>query len=139
MSKKDENGRILIPSDIVEQCVFLNDASFEKYKLIFFINNLGEVGVEADLGKDLLSFPKDYKFIGICEYDRKTHLLTIPENVDAALGNGDEYFFATPIEGRTILYIYKKESTFQKLNSLLSNVENLLEGIEAYIQEGIEG
>lgn len=137
MAKKDENGRIVIPKDIVENCVFLSDdGNFEKKNLVFFINNQGEIGVSIIL--KLLPLPNDFKFLGNCDYDSKSHTITIPENVDVALGNGEDYYFSTTLEGRSYIYIYKRQTDMQKLSAILSNVAKTLEGFKAYLDEDVD-
>lgn len=137
MAKKDENGRIVIPKDIVENCAFLSDDdTFGKEKLVFFINNQGEIGVSIIL--KLVPLPKDIKFLGNCDYDSKSHTITIPENVDVALGNGEDYYFTTTLEGRSYLYIYKRQTDMQKLSAILSNVAKTLEGFKAYLDEDVD-
>lgn len=137
IAKKDENGRIVIPKDIVENCVFLSDdAIYGKKKLVFFINNQGEIGVSIIL--KFVSFPDDFKFLGNCDYDSASHTITIPENVDVALGDGEDYYFATTLEGRAYFYIYKRQTDMQKLSAILSNVEKTLEGFEAYFDEDVD-
>lgn len=138
MAKKDENGRIVIPDDVVSDCAFLS--RFGTYgdspKLVFFMNNQGEIGVSIIL--KWLPLPNDFKFLGNCDYDSTSHTINMPENVDIALGSGKDYYFATSIEGRSYLYIYKKETDSQKLSTILSNVQETLKGIEAYLDGSVD-
>lgn len=137
MAKKGENGRIVIPEDVVSNCTFLSHADhFENEKLVFFMNNQGEIGVAIIL--KYASLPNDFKFLGNCDYDSTSHSITIPENVDVALGYGEDYYFATSIEGRSYLYIYKHETDVEKLSAILSNVQETLKGLTPYIDENLD-
>lgn len=134
MAKKDENGRIVIPEDLVADCVFLADyETSKKTKLVFFMNNQGEIGIAIIL--KLLPLPDDFKFLGNCNYDNENHSITIPENVDVALGDGEDYYFATSLEGRSYLYIYKNQNDMQKLYTMLANIQETLKAFEAYRDE----
>lgn len=121
MAKKDDKNRVLIPDDIVEKCSFLKkEPPSKKEGFIFFLNNHDNVGITYVGGK--CRFPGNFKFLGTCNYDKKTHKLYIPENVDIALGEGEDYYFATSLTGNEYLYIYKRESNIQKLSTLLSKL-----------------
>lgn len=138
MAKKDENGRIVIPEDVVSDCVFLSkcDTYGDNLKLVFFMNNQDEIGVSIILKFSPL--PNDFKFLGNCDYDSTSHSINMPENVDIALGSGEDYYFATSTEGRSYLYIYKNETDVQKLSAILSNVQETLKGINAYLDESLD-
>ena len=121
MAKKDDKNRVLIPDDIVKRCSFLKKEPLSKNEgFIFFLNNHDKVGITYIDIK--CRFPSNFKFLGTCNYDKKTHKLYIPENVDAVLGDGEDYYFATSLKGREYLYIYKRESNIQKLSILLSKL-----------------
>ncbi|MCI8362611.1 MAG: hypothetical protein HFJ41_05750 [Clostridia bacterium] len=137
MAKKDENGRIVIPQDVMSGCAFFSHYElFENGKFVFFINTQGEIGVSIILKHAPL--PNDFKFLGNCDYDSASHTINMPENVDIALGSGEDYFFATSIEGRAYLYIYKNKTDAQKLSAILSNVQETLKGLEAYLDESLD-
>lgn len=138
MAKKDENGRIVIPEDVISNCAFLSEYDTYGYdsKLVFFTNNQGEIGVSIIL--KLVSLPNDFKFLGNCDYDSASHTINMPENVDIALGSSEDYYFATSLEGRSYLYIYKNGTDAQKLSAILSNVQETLKGIEAYLDESLD-
>lgn len=119
MAKKDVEGRVVIPQDIVKKCSFLKkEPSSKKDGFIFFIDNHDKVGIAYIDQKSHL--PGDFKFLGTCNYDKKTRTVIIPENVDTALGDGEDYYFATSITGKEYLYVYKTGSNVQKLFALLS-------------------
>lgn len=138
MAKKDENGRIVIPEDVISNCTFLSEyATYEdSRKLVFFTNTQGEIGVSIIL--KYVSLPNDFKFLGNCDYDSASHTINMPENVDIALGSGEDYYFSTSLEGRSYLYIYKNGTDAQKLSAILSNVQETLKGIEAYLDESLD-
>lgn len=137
MAKKDENGRIVIPEDVISNCVFLLEKKIlEGEKLVFFMNNKGEIGVSIIL--KCLPLPNDFKFLGNCNYNSANHTINMPENVDIALGSGEDYYFATSVEGRSYLYIYKNGTNVQELSAILSNIQETLKGFEAYLDEGID-
>ncbi len=100
------------------------------------MNSQGDIGVTIIL--KFSPHPDDFKFLCNCDYDSTSHSITIPENVDVALGYGENYYFATSIEGRSYLYIYKHETDVQKLSSILSNVQETLKGLTPYIDEDID-
>ena len=125
MAKKDVEGWVLIPEDIVKKCSFLKkEPTSKKEGLIFFIDNHNKIGIAHIDSKTL--FPGDFKFLGTCSYDKKTHMLHIPENVDIALGDGEDYYFATSITDKDYLYIYKRTSDMQRLELFMSNVLRLI-------------
>lgn len=138
MAKKDENGRIVIPEDVISDCAFLSEYDTYGYnsKLVFFTNSQCEIGVAIILKFSPL--PNDFKFLGNCDYDSASHSINMPENVDIALGSGEDYYFATSLEGRSYLYIYKNGTDAQKLSAILSNVQETLKGIEAYLDESLD-
>lgn len=138
MAKKDENGRIVIPEDIISNCVFLSeyDTYGDNIKLVFFTNNQGEIGVSIIL--KYITLPNDFKFLGNCDYDSTSHSINMPENVDIALGSGEDYYFATSLEGMSYLYIYKNGTDAQELSAILSNVQETLKGINAYLDESLD-
>lgn len=142
MAKKDENGRIVVPEDIMKKStVFIAPDSFNPY---FFLDNCGKVGITVNIGCD---YPKDLDFLGYCNFDTDTHSILLPDNVDCALGgsNAGEYFFSLKFFTHTAvprIHIYKvnseNDNTYEKLSALLSNVEKLFDGIDAYINEDID-
>lgn len=126
MAKKDNFGRVVIPEDIIEHCSFLRDYS-NGTVIHFGMDNNNQV---------LACLPhlmanNNYGYLGICTYDKDTHTIQIPENVDIALGNGDDYFFA---EKSYMLYIYKKESSF-KISNLLAYPSKFIEGFQEYLKK----
>ncbi len=143
MAKKDENGRVIIPEDIVrESTVFIKVDSFKPY---FFLDNCGKVGINVNVG---CNYPENIEFLGYCDFDSETNSILLPDNVDCALGGSyvGEYFFSLkyfyPKTAIPRIYIYKVNTEIddfsEEFSTLLSNVENLFDGIDAYINEDID-
>lgn len=143
MAKKDESGRIVIPENIlIESTLFI---ATDKFKPYFFLDNCGRVGININVGCD---YPEDIEFLGYCDFDKKTNSILLPDNVDCALGGSyvGEYFFSLkyfhPKTAIPRIYIHKVKSVdddfSEKFSSLCSNIGNLLDKIEPYINEDIE-
>lgn len=140
MAKKDENGRIVVPEDIVvTSTIFIATNEFKPY---FFLDNCGGVGIHVNVG---CPYPEDIEFLGYCDFDKETHSILLPENVDCALGgfNVGEYFFSIKSPNVCIPRVYirkvnsENDNFSEQLSALLSNVEKLFDGIDAYINEDI--
>lgn len=125
MAKKDSLGRVVIPEDIIEHCSCFRDYS-DGTVIHFGMNDNNQVF--ACLPHIIAN--GNYGYLGICTYDKSTHTIIIPENVEIVLGNGEDYFFA---EKSYMLYIYKKESTL--LSKLLSYPSKIKEGVEEYLKK----
>lgn len=143
MAKKDENGRIVIPENIVnESTVFIATDDFKPY---FFLDNCGGVGININVG---CTYPEDIEFLGYCDFDNETNSILLPDNVDCALGGSyvGEYFFSIkyffPTTAIPRIYIRKvklaDDDISEKFSSLCSNVSKLLDEIEPYINEDID-
>lgn len=142
MAKKDENGRIIVPKDLIEESwIFVTD----DFKPYFFVDHLGAVGIYINVGAD---YPNDILYLGDCDFDKSTNSILLPDNVDCALGGSDigEYFFYIDFSQKKSiphrLYICKvnleNDNIYEKLSALVSNVEKLSDRIDAYISEDIE-
>ncbi len=118
MSKKNDDGRLVIPEEFLAEAPAFN----EKDNHFFFLMNAeGEVGISCNylLGSPYL--PRGGKFIGNCDYDINTHSFPIPENVEIALGEeGTEYLFATAYTSipATSIYLFKRKSSEDELNKM---------------------
>ncbi len=103
MAKKDENGRIVVPKDIVtKSTLFIATDEFKPY---FFLDNCGGVGININVG---CPYPDDIEFLGYCDFNEATCSILLPQNVDCALGgsNVGEYFFSIKSPNACIPRVY---------------------------------
>lgn len=113
MAKKDIDGRLQIPTELIQKCRFFKELHFKGTKLVFFINEKGEVGIAHPYVRDEVPNLIDgLKYLGDCNFNRENNSINIPKNVDTALGEGNEYYFAIDHnKADYYLYIYKKHLT----------------------------
>lgn len=105
MKKKDSSRQLNIPNAIVERCSYLNQSNISM-PLIFFIDGNKDVGIAAV--NPNIPFPNDFKFLCDCKYNKVGKVITIPEEVDFALGANEnsQYYFAVSFLPGNYVYIY---------------------------------
>ena len=133
MAKKDENGRLTIPKEFVDLLSLYGRD--DRKKSCFFLDTSGNVGIALnlianptinDLAKVL---PKGSRYLGRCNYDKSNFSFLLPENVETALGEGEDYFFgsSTDAECANFLYIYKKDLKKKQRRYVVQVVEQIIE------------
>ncbi len=101
MAKKDIIGRVIIPEEIYKE---VGASIFENltYNPYFFYSAPGKIGITID---DNRAFTKLHPHLGICDYNRISHSIYLPENVECILGS-QEFFFTIDVSSKpAILYI----------------------------------
>lgn len=106
MARKSSQARLTIPKDIWDIVKFDN---YNEPCFGFFITQDSRV-VIADIH---LGTECQYEYLGKCYFDEK-HRFFVPKNVDAYLGEGNDYYFSTYLNQSSI-YVYKFNiSMYQK-------------------------
>jgi len=144
MAKKDSTGRLSFEKD------FFIASGFSTYEdLVFALTNTKKVVIISHYDFDFLNTTgiESLEFLGNCKIDRGYLAFSIPENVDIAIGKGDEYYFSS-IKKRyaTITYpmicIYKQASETKDLQVTLDdisdNIKKMLDGLNAWLSEDID-
>ena len=98
MPRKDRQKRLTLPLDMWQSAKF--DDYVDKRFGFFITDDSRVIIMNIDEGHN-----KEFEFLGKCSFDCK-HRCSIPENVDAYLGEGDIYYFTTHIYTYGV-YIYK--------------------------------
>ena len=131
MAKKDNEGRLLIPIDIWNSVDFSN---YNDNNFGFFITDKSIFAIiHMCLGTEF-----GYEFVGKCTPDCK-HRILIPENVDTCLGSGDVYYFSS-CTSQSVIFIHKTTYIIvENAKELLASIRDLFNGLDAYLQEDIDG
>ncbi len=106
MAKKDESGRLTIPEEFLRDAHDYTNISSKAF--FFFMDGTGAIGILSKNTSTECRCTNGFKFLGDCDYDIQTHTFSIPENVELALGEGENYFFALSTQPY-IIYLYKSK------------------------------
>ena len=147
MAKKDCTGRLCFEKD------FFKASGLEAYQdLVFALTSTKSVVIISRFNFDCLNKNEgeNLEFLGNCEIENNYYSFRIPENVDTAIGKGNEYYFSVierVYDDHTypMICIHKQsddtisEDIVSRLDAILSNTEKLFEGIDAWLKEDIDG
>ncbi len=106
MARKNDDGRLVIPEEFLRNAVDYTNISSRVF--FFFMDRTGAIGIVSKHTFSEDCCTKGFKFLGDSDYDVKTHSFSIPENVELALGEGENYFFALSTQPY-IIYLYKSK------------------------------
>ena len=129
MARKDNQGRLVIPSDV------WNSVDFSSYTdNNFFITDKSKTVItHMSLGTEYW-----YEFIGKCTPDSNKHRFIIPKNVDIHLGSSDVYYFSASTS-QSVIFIYTPTSiTVENAKEILASIKDLFNGLDAYLEEDID-
>ena len=144
MAKKDITGRLSFEKD------FFKASGFSTYQdLVFALTNTKKVVIISHYDFDYLARKEleNLEFLGECKFDCDYLAFSIPENVDIALGKGDEYYFSSIKKyydniPYLMICIYKQVSEIEDLRTTLDgisdNIKKMIDGFNAYLAEDID-
>lgn len=126
MAKRDANGRVIVPKEILNVARIMLTWNTP----YFFLNQSGEVGITADVGR---AFPSDYRYLGDCEFCKDTCSIYVPENIELAIGSTEYFFTVDRSESIPVLYFHRTNR-----NKLSSDfISAFSAGFDAWLKEDI--